>query len=75
MDINFDLLSNAEKIAVLSKPYIMIEAPAGFGKTHTICECIELQPDDQTQLILTHTHAGIASLQQKLESRGVPHHK
>ena len=75
MDISFDLLSNAEKIAVLSKPHIMIEAPAGFGKTHTICECIELLPDDQTQLILTHTHAGIASLQQKLKSRGVPHHK
>lgn len=75
MDNRFDKLSAEEKRGVLSKPHIIIEAPAGFGKTHTISECVKLLPDNQCQLILTHTHAGIASLQQKMKDNGVPKHK
>lgn len=41
-------------------------AAAGHGKTHTIAECVQLCPEGQCQLILTHTHAGIASIKAKL---------
>jgi len=43
----------------------LLIAPAGFGKTHTITEC--LQYTLGRQLILTHTHAGVASIQQKIK--------
>ena len=41
-------------------------AAAGHGKTHTIAACVQLCPEGQCQLILTHTHAGIASIKAKL---------
>jgi DNA helicase-2/ATP-dependent DNA helicase PcrA len=44
----------------------MLIAPAGFGKTHTISECLKETKEIGKQLILTHTHAGIASLKDKL---------
>lgn len=40
-------------------------APAGFGKTHTISEC--LKHTEGKQLILTHTQAGVASIKEKLQ--------
>lgn len=40
-------------------------APAGHGKTHTIVECLLHAKGDQ--LILTHTHAGIASIREKIK--------
>lgn len=40
-------------------------APAGHGKTHTIVEC--LLHAEGNQLILTHTHAGIASIREKIK--------
>jgi DNA helicase-2/ATP-dependent DNA helicase PcrA len=40
-------------------------APAGFGKTHTISEC--LKHTEGKQLILTHTQAGVASIKDKLQ--------
>lgn len=52
----------------LSKNQSMIIAPAGYGKTHTIAECVNLCLSSKTCLILTHTHAGIASLKEKLHS-------
>ena len=33
---------------------------------HTLAECIKYCPDNQKQLILTHTNAGIASINEKL---------
>jgi DNA helicase-2/ATP-dependent DNA helicase PcrA len=51
---------------------ILLVAPAGYGKTHIISECINFTPDNETQLILTHTHAGIASIKQKLKKLNVP---
>ena len=39
-------------------------APAGYGKTHTIIECLKALR--KRQLVLTHTHAGVASLKHKL---------
>lgn len=46
----------------LNEPKGLLVAAAGHGKTHTIAECVE----GQCQLILTHTHAGIASIKAKM---------
>jgi len=45
-------------------------APAGYGKTHTIVECLKYTTG--RQLILTHTHAGIASIREKIKNSQVP---
>ena len=50
---------------------IMI-APAGHGKTTAIADCLLQCPKDSCQLVLTHTHAGIASLRTKFLNKGVP---
>lgn len=44
----------------------LLIAPAGYGKTYTLAECIKYCPDNEKQLILTHTNAGIASIKEKL---------
>ena len=59
--------------ALLSKDQCFLEAPAGCGKTYTIAELVSQQ--DGVQLVLTHTHAGVRSLSQKLNSLGVPRNK
>lgn len=38
----------------------MLIAPAGYGKTYTIAECVAM--GDGKSLILTHTNAGVAAL-------------
>lgn len=43
----------------------MLIAPAGYGKTHTITSC--LQHTKGHQLILTHTHAGVISIKEKIK--------
>ena len=48
-----------------TKSKSMLIAPAGFGKTHTIAECIEYTQG--RQLILTHTHAGIIAIKEKIK--------
>lgn len=54
----------------------MIIAPAGYGKTHTIVDCLEqFQFEDKKILILTHTHAGIASIKDKITKRSIPSKK
>lgn len=50
-----------------------LQAPAGFGKTYTIAECIKRS--DGNQLILTHTHAGIASIKEKLKKKKISSNK
>jgi DNA helicase-2/ATP-dependent DNA helicase PcrA len=50
------------------KTYLI--APAGYGKTHTIVECLKYTTGKQ--LILTHTHAGIASIREKIKNSNVP---
>lgn len=49
----------------VSKPKSMLIAPAGYGKTHSIVECLKYT--DGKQLILTHTHAGVASIKEKIK--------
>ncbi len=58
---------------LLSRDKCFLEAPAGCGKTYTIAEAVLLQ--DGVQLVLTHTHAGVHSLLQKLINLGVPRSK
>jgi len=53
----------------VSKPKSMIVAPAGYGKTHAIAIC--LKHTKGRQLILTHTHAGVASLKEKIVQQGI----
>lgn len=48
----------------------MVVAPAGYGKTYTIVNCLKYTSG--RQLILTHTHAGIASIKEKIASLGIP---
>jgi superfamily I DNA/RNA helicase len=43
----------------------LLAAPAGYGKTFTIAEC--LKHTTGKQLILTHTHAGIAAIKEKIK--------
>jgi DNA helicase-2/ATP-dependent DNA helicase PcrA len=50
-----------------SKKSLLI-APAGHGKTYTIAECVKYHTEGK-QLILTHTHAGVASLKKKFNSK------
>lgn len=49
----------------------LLIAPAGHGKTYTIGSCVRLCPDNTVQLVLTHTHAGIASLRNKFKKLGI----
>ncbi len=49
----------------LSKSHSLLIAPAGYGKTHTISECLKYT--EGKQLILTHTHAGVSSIKAKLK--------
>ena len=58
-------MANLEEF--LSKDKSMIIAPAGYGKTHTIMECLHIIDADKKCLILTHTHAGIASIKEKMQ--------
>lgn len=53
----------------ITKEKSMLIAPAGHGKTHSIVDC--LLHTLGKQLILTHTHAGIASLKEKINKAGV----
>ena len=53
----------------VSKPKSLIVASAGCGKTHAIAICLKYAK--KKQLILTHTHAGVASLKEKIMQQGI----
>jgi hypothetical protein len=42
----------------------LLVAPAGYGKTYTIAKSLKYTAGQQ--LILTHTHAGVASIKEKI---------
>lgn len=50
----------------------MVIAPAGYGKTYTIAEILSAYKGKKKILVLTHTHAGIASLKEKFISKRIP---
>jgi hypothetical protein len=53
----------------ITNKHSLLIAPAGFGKTHTISECLKLTKGKQ--LVLTHTHAGVASIKEKIRKAGI----
>lgn len=59
----------------LSDPKGLLIAPAGHGKTYSIAKMVSSVEADKPQLILTHTHAGIASLKKKFREQGIPSKK
>ena len=54
-----------------SKSYVV--AAAGHGKTYAIVNCVELLSSTVSKpiLILTHTHAGVASIREKIRRRNI----
>jgi len=58
--------------AFLAANKSIVIAPAGYGKTYTIAEAIAAYRGKKKVLVLTHTHAGIASLREKFQQRGLP---
>ena len=59
-------MENDENLSeFLNDPKGVLIAPAGLGKTYSIAQMISLVEAEKPQLILTHTHAGIASLKKK----------
>ncbi len=66
-------MDNEGLIQLLVRPperLVMVEAPAGCGKTYAIAKAVSLLTAGR-QLILTHTNAGVASLRDKLRKLGV----
>lgn len=59
----------------LNDPKGVLIAPAGHGKTYSIAQMISLVEAEKPQLILTHTHAGVASLKKKFRKLNVPSDK
>ncbi len=57
----------------LSKDKAIVIAPAGYGKTHFIISC--LQESENKQLILTHTHAGVAAIKERIKKSNIAHYK
>ncbi len=55
--------------AFVDKEKALLIAPAGYGKTYTIAECLKYTTG--RQLILTHTHAGVASIKEKIKHSGI----
>ena len=61
--------SDAEGLGRARRAYLI--APAGFGKTYLIAETVTRHCDGQ-QLLLTHTHAGVRAMREKLAAMGCP---
>ncbi|MCX6150086.1 MAG: AAA family ATPase [Ignavibacteriales bacterium] len=59
----------------VSNPKSFLIAPAGYGKTHTIAECLNDNYTIGKQLILTHTHAGVASIKEKIKKINISSRK
>ena len=59
----------------INHPHALMIAPAGHGKTHAIAQCVKESQSSGRFLILTHTHAGIASLKEKFTQMQVPTQK
>jgi len=60
-------------LSFVSEEKALLISPAGYGKTYTIVECLKYT--EGTQLILTHTHAGVASIKEKIKSENIATHR
>lgn len=52
-----------------------VVSAAGCGKTEAIAKAIEYSGDSSRQLVLTHTHAGVKALRDRLRRFRVPEHR
>lgn len=59
--------------AFIKSDKALLIAPAGYGKTYTLAKCLEYT--EGKSLVLTHTHAGVASIKQKLKEAGISSRK
>lgn len=57
----------------ISKEKAIVIAPAGYGKTHLIVDC--LKESENRQLILTHTHAGVAAIKARIKKAKISSRK
>ena len=62
-------VTSPEALAAAVKAYVV--APAGCGKTELIAAAVAADSGSR-QLILTHTHAGVGALRNRLRRYGVP---
>lgn len=56
----------------IEKRKAMLIAPAGYGKTYTISAGLDLLSESGKQLVLTHTHAGVAAIKEKVAKTEIP---
>lgn len=63
--------NNEVLLEFLRDPKGLLIAPAGHGKTYSIAQMVSLVEADKPQLILTHTHAGVASLKKKFKEHRI----
>lgn len=61
-------VTTPEELAAATRAYVV--APAGCGKTEVIAAAVAAL--DSRQLVLTHTHAGVGALRNRLRRYGVP---
>lgn len=59
-------------LSFVSQGKSLLVSPAGYGKTYTIVQCLKYT--EGPQLILTHTHAGVASIKEKIKSENISTH-
>lgn len=63
------MTSEAELLAGSDR--VFVELPAGTGKTELLARAVAFAKSDGRQLILTHTHAGVHALRERLRRNGV----
>lgn len=61
-------MTTPNELAAATRAYVI--APAGCGKTELIAAAVAAL--DSRQLVLTHTHAGVGALRDRLRTHGVP---
>jgi len=61
-------VTTPDELAAATKAYVI--APAGCGKTELIAAAVSAL--DSRQLVLTHTHAGVGALRNRMRTYGVP---
>ena len=54
-----------------SKPQALVVAAAGCGKTELLAKSVAVSAGPKRQLVLTHTHAGVRVLRERLKRLGV----
>ena len=64
-------MSEPPEVSLAQKSRAVLVAPAGYGKTQVIALAVGLSQQDR-QLVLTHTHAGVRALRDRFRKLNVP---